>query len=298
LATFSGTAIDLVLRDDGGNEYQIVVDGAPAGVLKATAAQRVYPLAAGLSDGPHAVGLFKRTEPKVGEAQFFGFESGGKPLPTRAPPAATRKIELVGDSITAGFGNDAEGPGCPFSPATENEYLTYGAIAARNLGADHVTLAWSGATTAGLLPLYDRTLPARPESRWDFSAWVPDAVVVNIGTNDFANRDPGQRAFTDSYLELVHRVRARYPNAFILCALGPMLSDTYPPAFRALTSARTYIKVAVAKLQADGDARVAFLEFPQQDPNNGYGCAFHPNLKTHRLMAERLTDALRSRLGW
>ena len=38
---------------------------------------------------------------------------------------------------------------------------------------------------------YERTLPDRPESVWDFKAWTPQLVVMNIGTNNFATHDPG-----------------------------------------------------------------------------------------------------------
>jgi hypothetical protein len=54
-----------------------------------------------------------------------------------------RRIEIVGDSITCGYGNEGTDP-CNFSAETENHYLTYGALAARMFGAELSTVAWSG----------------------------------------------------------------------------------------------------------------------------------------------------------
>lgn len=77
-------------------------------------------------------------------AQFFGFRCAGRFLTPPEGPA--RRIEVIGDSITCGYGVDGADQYCPFSAATENHYRTYAAIAARDLGADLATLAWSGTT--------------------------------------------------------------------------------------------------------------------------------------------------------
>jgi lysophospholipase L1-like esterase len=127
---------------------------------------------------------------------------------------------------------------------------------------------------------------------------MPDVVVINLGTNDFNHGDPGQPAFTRPYAALVKKVRALYPRAAIVCALGPMLTDSYPQGAHALTHARAYISQVVAERQADGDKGVTFLEFPTQDFANGLGCDYHPSLKTHRLMGAQLAAALRALLRW
>jgi hypothetical protein len=133
---------------------------------------------------------------------------------------------------------------------------------------------------------------------WDFASWQPQAVVLNLGTNNFANIDPGEKRFVGVYLELVHKVRAAYPSAFIVCALGSMLSDVYPEKRKNLTQARKYMKTAVSTLREQGDTNLDFLEFPEQNHADGLGCGFHPSLKTHRLMGERLAAFLRERLAW
>ena len=100
------------------------------------------PIAQGLAAGTHVVELYRRTEASQGEAQFLGFDFGsGKLL---SPPAAkARRIELVGDSISCGYGDEGANQSCPFTADTENHYLSYGALAARAVDAELITVAWS-----------------------------------------------------------------------------------------------------------------------------------------------------------
>jgi lysophospholipase L1-like esterase len=298
IGRFAGTGVSARLRDEGKatmNAFQVVVDGEPKKVLKMQRGRELYPLVSGLPDGVHDIAVYKRTEAEVGEVVFFGFEPEGKML--AAPSAPERRIELIGDSITAGLGNEGPGAICPNKPHEQNEYLTYGALAARELGADHTTIAWSGKTLYSMRVYFDRSLPAREHSVWDHARYEPQLVVINVGTNNFAIVDPGEARFTLLYTELYERVRRVHPQAVIACALGPMLSDVYPPGRRNLTQARKYMRAIVGKLKTR-DSKVELLEFPEQKHADGMGCGFHPSLKTHKLMAERLVNFARERLGW
>jgi len=297
LARFTGSSLAVRLRDEGNNSFLVVIDGKPSGLVASFRGRDVYRIASGLGEGEHEVMLYKRTEAHIGEVQFGGFVTAdnGKivPMPLRHP----RRIEFIGDSITAGYGDEGTVPTCPFRPSGENEYLAYGAITARNLAAEHTTIAWSGKTVLGMAELYDRTLPARTDSPWDAHVWVPDVIVVNLGTNDFSRGDPGETTFVNAYLSLIGRVRTSHPHALIVCALGPMLTDTYPPGAYNLTHARKYITGAVDTIRRRGDSRITFLEFPVQDPTTS-GCDYHPNLATHRQMADELTAVIRRQTGW
>jgi lysophospholipase L1-like esterase len=296
LARFTGTSIGVRLRD-GGNRFEVVLDGQTLPPLATESGRELYPLASNLSSGPHELALHRRTEAFLGETQFLGLALDATGTTLTPPLPAARRLEFVGDSITCGYG--VEGPyiSSPFSPDSENHHVTYAALAARTLAAEAISVACSG---KGLfrnrlgdmnetLPLlYDRVLADRPAPRWDFASWIPDAVVINLGTNDFGLGDPGP-GFRDAYLTFVRRVRGHYPAALILCTLGPMLPSEQ------MGQARGYLDAMMAGL---GDRRVSYLEFPVQDPANGYGCDWHPSRATHRLMAELLTAELRRLLGW
>jgi lysophospholipase L1-like esterase len=305
---WSGSAVELAfcsrsiaVRLRGSSDlFQVVLDGKELPTLTATPDRELYPLAQELSGATHHLLLVKRTEPLVGEVQLLGFElgQGGSLLPPPAPPS--RRIEFIGDSVTAGFGVRAPDASFPFSPETEDFTISYAALAASDLVAEAVAVAWSGrgvvrnyADEPGdpMPVLYERTLPARPESRWDFARWVPDAVVVNLGTNDFSlESSPPERGFVEAYATLLRRLRAVYAGARVFCCIGPMLLGAQ------LCDARRLISAAMDSLR--GDPALALLEFPPHSQAEGYGASWHPSARTHRRMAAQLSAAIRDALQW
>ncbi|WP_437730912.1 SGNH/GDSL hydrolase family protein [Sorangium sp. So ce1335] len=312
---FSGTSISVRFNDastsDRSNYFQVVVDGESKGVLEVNNQEELYTVVEGLPDGEHDLLLHRRTEPLVGVTQFLEFvpEQGEALLPV--PPAPERRIEVIGDSISAGYGIDGPDQNCPFTSETENNYLAYSALTGRKLGADTNIIAWSGRgvirnyddEVADTMPeIYGRTIADEAQPAWDFSSWVPQVVVINLGTNDFSINVPGdaqfREPFTSGYADLVETVREKYPEAFIFCTIGPMLSDGYPEGAQALTRARAYIGQVVEDRNADGDDRVRLLEFPAHSEANGYGCDWHPSARTNELMADQLAEAISEELGW
>jgi lysophospholipase L1-like esterase len=309
-ARFTGTTVGIELDDaDGKNRFAVLVDGKlRKEKLAPTSGAHRYVLATGLTPGIHEVTVHRLTEAHLGETKFLGFRfgRGGELLSYGQVPG--RRIEVIGDSISTGYGNEGADKSCPFSPDTENHYLTYEAIVARRLEAELVTTAWSGkgifsnrgsTTDTIVMPvLWKRTLPAKDDSRWNFSEYQPDVVVINLGTNDFAPEVSHWSPFAAAYLAFVRDVRAHYAKATLFCTLGPALSDHWPEGRTALTIARRAIEGAVATIARGGDSRIHFVEFPGQTDENGYGCDWHPNLKTHEIMAGVLETALRAKMGW
>jgi lysophospholipase L1-like esterase len=113
-----------------------------------------------LSTGPHEVTVWKNTEAQKGSVLFQGVDLGpGHFLPSTK---RARKIEVIGDSIICGYGNEGQNATCPFEvevrktvnvqgklidvtvPLTENQYMSFTSQAARMLDADVTTICWSG----------------------------------------------------------------------------------------------------------------------------------------------------------
>ena len=99
--------------------------------------------------------------------------------------APVRKIEVIGDSISVGYGLDGTNP-CTNTAALEDNPKTYAALAANALGADYRIVAWSGeglvrniaTDTRPLMPeLYTRYGANDVDNSYTFPAdWTPDAV--------------------------------------------------------------------------------------------------------------------------
>ena len=303
LARFTGSTIGV--RLSGPTTYfDVSIDGKMQSTpLIISPATTSYPLATGLSSGPHELTVYRRNEAGIGgtgDTTFLGLilDPAGALLPPSLPSA--RRIEIVGDSITSGFGDESVGGACPNQLAAQDYDVAYGAVAARTLGADLITIAWtgkgmyrnSGGDTTNTMPiLYGRTLPDETTGTWDFTSWIPDAVVIYLGNNDFGQGDPGQ-PYVTTYKAFIARVRMYYPNAFIVCTIGPNLMDPK------LSEERTYVQGIVADETAAGDKNIDFLEMPQPTAAEGTGCGGHPLAVTHARMGAALVTELQTKLGW
>jgi lysophospholipase L1-like esterase len=304
-ATFTGTGLSVKLRDSGTNQFAVVIDRRAPVVLSTNKTTDTYSVASNLPTGQHSVLITKRTESYVGVVQLLGLAPQGGALVVSPMPLA-RRIEFIGDSITCGYGTLGSSALCHFTPDTEDETSAYGALAAAQLNAQQTAIAYSGigmyrnggGDTANTMPTrFQRTLADDPASTWTFNTPPPHVVVVNLGTNDFGRGDPGP-PFQQAYVAFLRQLRARYPDAHVICTLSPMLSDGYPAGVMARTKAATYIKAAVQQRIAASDAHVSYFEFDEQRPAAGYGCDFHPNAKTQQFMAAKLVPVIRSLTGW
>jgi len=250
----------------------------------------------------HDLVVWKRTEGNQGANRFLGLDVTGGQL-MAAPAAPARRIEIYGDSITAGYGMDGAGPSCPYTPDTENHYGTYAALTARALDAELHAIAWSGigmyrnygvaAASPDAMPaVYARTLAAQATSAWDFAAWQPHVVVINLGTNDASTSgDPGA-PYETAYLGFVRTLRQEYPDAHLLLTIGPMLDGAN------LSAIKGHLQKVLTTRAGEGDTKMSFLEFPVQQQTDGYGCDYHPSPTTNAKMSALLTAELKTRLGW
>jgi lysophospholipase L1-like esterase len=270
------------------------------------ASKESYEIATGLTDGEHDVVITKKTEPVFGTAQLVGLvPTGGALVPTPVP-AAPHRIEMIGDSITAGYGILGANENCNFSPETESEPSAWGALAAKEVAADRSVVAWSGigvwrdsaGGTVDQMPTrYDRAIASDPASTWTHASFEPDAIVVNLGTNDFAQGDPGA-AFETAYIAFLQKLRTTHPQAYLVVATSPMLTDSYPEGEQRRTKSLAALNRIVEARKTGGDAKVALLTIDEQTDADKYGCDYHPSTITAQKMGARLAGFLKSTLGW
>jgi hypothetical protein len=304
-ANFTGSSLAVTLDDQyGKNHFNVFIDGdlSHPFILEAKKGRATYAVAAGLPPGQHNVLITKRTEGEEGATVFGGLELADGENLLEPPPRAARKIEFFGDSITSGMGNEAPDDGRDDLGRDKNSFMSYAAISARSLQAEaHITsqsgigmmISWFPFT---MLDFYDQlSAVGNNDTRWDFSAWTPDVVVINLMQNDFwligrehkLQPEPSDAQRIQAYTAFVKRVRALYPKAYIVCSLGSM------EATRPGSIWPGYVTTAVKQIQAeDNDQRVGtlFFEF------TGYGQ--HPRVKQHQANAARLTAFIREKMGW
>jgi len=137
--------------------------------------------------------------------------------------------------------------------------------------------------------LYDRTCCYDSTGKWDFTRWVPQAVVINLGTNDFSTQPhPDKAVFQDAYIRLIGRIQGLYAGAKVFCVCGPMIGE---PCLG-------YIREAVTQLRNGGEA-VYFIEVKSSIMTSAdWGCDWHPNVKGQRKIAGVITPVIRDAMGW
>ena len=143
VARFSGTGLTARLNNTAPFIFKAVVDGTPKSTFTTTTGTANYDLATGLSAGTHTVELYRQTEAGQGNSQLVSLTVAGGGSLMAPPPGPGRLIEVVGDSISAGYGtlgtlNDAD------CFPTESHWDTYESVAARAVGAEVSTIAASG----------------------------------------------------------------------------------------------------------------------------------------------------------
>ena len=301
-ATFEGSSCSIRLNDHK-NEYAVIVDQRAPRLLT-TDSSSLYLIASGLTPTtPHTIMIQKRTETFVGKGGFAGFilDKGCALLPSDKRP--DRRIEFIGNSITCGYGVEGDSSNCHFSPQTENACMSYAAMTSRALHADYSMISYSGrgvvrnygdsnkVSQYTMPDLYDRVCFADSITRWNFASWIPQAVVINLGTNDFSTHPyPDSAVFREAYLRLIYRVRAQYPGVEIFCVCGPMIGE---PCW-------SYVKDLVEWDQkGKRDKDLFFVGIDKKLlADSDWGCDKHPNIYGMVKMTDILVAAMRLRMNW
>ena len=252
------------------------------------------------------VRLIKLSECTQSLMALKDIQTDGKIVPLDEP---ARRIEFIGDSITCGYGVEAVSGEEQFTTATENAEKSYAGIISEKLGADRMLTSFSGhGIVSGYTdnpeipnlselvpPYYDKvgrngfTLPSGrtvTDIPWDFAAWQPDEIVVNLGTNDLSwcMEYPERKAeYQRMYTAFLKTVRKNNPHARMLCILGFMGEGL-----------NEYMQAAVQDyIAGTGDKKIRAVGLKEQDGvKNGFGANYHPSDISQRELAEIVLEEL------
>ena len=302
------------LPDDAANKTRIAIDVDGVRVIDdmIDASEKTYTVL----DAPEArdvvVRVVKLSETAMSTCGIRAI-AVDDPAGVRPTEAKARRIEFIGDSITCGYGVDDEVAEHHFVTGTEDATRAYAWRTAQKLDADHSLVSISGYgiisgyTATGESRVANQTIPPYYETmgfsygqyqglnaadtKWDFAAFTPDVIVVNLGTNDDSytlDHDDRRESYRAAYVEFLKTVRRNNPGAKILCTLGIMGDRLYP-----------MVAAAVQAYAAEtGDADVSAMKFDVQLESDGYVADWHPTAVTHEKAAEKLAARLRGLMGW
>lgn len=304
---FKGTGIQAILKNGSEDAYfYAIVDGNDSlpERIKAPKFKSTVTLAKELKNTIHTLQLFKLSN-NTSSTAFYGFELPDGAKVVSPPPLPTRKIEFYGNSITAGHGVDIlPGNADSGSPNFFNNYDTYAAITARYFNAQYSCIARSGigimvSWFPEIMPeIYDRLNPNDPTSKWNFSKYTPDIVVINLFQNDkwitanpdnpqfkarFGTKAPTEAYIIGAYQNFVKSLRTKYPNAYFICALGSMDATEDGSAWP------NYIQKAVEGLN---DKKIFTLMFPYKNTPG------HPKMAEQKKMASILIKFIEENISW
>jgi lysophospholipase L1-like esterase len=313
---FTSSSVAVKLKGSTQTYFQAFINGKPT--VDTNGRQAIFSsigdttiiLASKLSKKqPHEVVLFKRTENLDNRpAEFMGFvlDDNAKSLDA-APLYKSRKLEFLGNSITCAFGTESKSKDSKFSPETENSYLSYANVLARAFDADVNLVARSGrgvvrnynersmiSTREATIPkLFSRMFDSDSTISWDFKRYTPNAVILNLGTNDYSTQpQPYKALFIDRYLKLIAHVRAAYGDQTeIFCLVGPMTDE---PCY-------SYVKelVEIQKI-VNKDSHITFIGIPKAllSLEKDFGAAGHPGGDGQKKMAQIVAPVISTVMGW
>ena len=199
----------------------------------------------------HEALLFKRQD-ACHEMSFCGIELAEAGELREPPVKPERRIEVYGDSVSAGEVNEAVEYVAKEDPEHSGEYsnawYSYAWMTARKLNAQIHDIAQGGIALMNHTGWYKEPDAIGMEyawdkvhynpflgsaSLWDFSLYTPDVVIVAIGQNDNHPVDYMKENYEDEravkwrahYKEFLKKLRAQYPDAQIVCCTTVLMHD-------------------------------------------------------------------------
>ena len=288
-----GAKLVMTFEDSGFSWMDVSVNGETH-AIQLEEGEKDYVIFEG-EPGIYDIRVTRRPDPAAPSTVFSYYQAMGE---LTAPPERDRKLLVIGDSISSGYGVEGENEQCKYSYGTHNAAKAYPFLTANALDADVHVIAIAGRgvirnSTPGQEPpmsiVYERVNPVSGE--WDPALYTPDAIFVHLGTNDFFQANPAEE-FVVAYDEMLQALSTDYPEARLYMSFGPMLYG------EDRDNAISNIEKARDVFNARGGAQATYLELLPAESGHRRGCDYHPGTDSQRVMAEQLIEVLRTDLGW
>ena len=242
---FTGTFINAVVENHRAyfsSYLGFIIDGKQDKVKIPDEGKATIELASGLEDKAHEIILFKRMD-ACHVFLFHGFEVADGAVISIPEAKPERRIEVYGDSVSAGEVSEAVDYVGKADPEHDgefsNSYYSYSWMTARKLNAElhdiaqggiallHNTGWFAGPECIGMEEVYDKiqyNTQLEAPKKWDFEKYRPHVVIVAIGQNDSNPEDymaadyEGDKAkhWRSEYKAFILRLREIYPKAAII----------------------------------------------------------------------------------
>lgn len=253
----------------------------------------------GLSHQEHEVLFFKRQD-SCHELTILGFEIADGEMLLYPGEHPKRRIEVYGDSVSAGEVTEAVDFVAKEDPEHNGQYsnswYSYAWMTARKLGAQIHDIAQGGIAmmdhtgwyyepnAIGMETVWNK-IHYNPQfgdaTEWDFGNYIPHVVIVAIGQNDSHPMDymkedyAGEKSvlWRKSYKGFLRKLRSVYPDARIVCITTLLNHDE---------SWDRAIGQVVEELKDEKITQYLFRR-------NGKGTPGHPRIAEAEEMSEELT---------
>jgi hypothetical protein len=309
--TFYGTSLEAELvtgANASGKEPHLVVflDGETnplvGTLLVMDQPKKTYTLIDGLDEGIHTVRVLKRSESIDSTTALSKISTDGYFMPTNA--LRTRKIEVIAASSSAGFGNLAANTSVAKTTQNSDGLRAYAYLASRMLDAEINIFSASGWpllkgpwTGTNNIPQAYEFVNVYSSVSWSHQNYVPDVVVINLGTNDWsyittlsgAARTQAILDFENAFVDFIEHIHDIHPNATIVIAYGLMNeTNIYTPTINAVNQAKINLPTV----------NIFSIQLPSVNATDGIGSSNHPSVVTHIKAAQELAEALEVWMDW
>lgn len=291
---FTGETLKVRIRNKRqywGNQIGYILDGVQGKIKLPQDGEAICEIPVN-GAGRHEVMIFKRQD-SCHKVTLLGFEIADQAEIFQAEPLPKRKIEVYGDSVSAGEVSEAVEYTGKADPEHDGEYsnswYSYAWITARKLHAQIHDVAQGGIALldhtgyfcepeyVGMESAWDEVQynPAFGETtKWDFSKYTPDVVIVAIGQNDNHPEDymkedyEGEKAkkWRAHYKQFLQNIRKKYPDAYIVCITTLLIHDaSWDQSISQVVEELGDAKVSKCTFKRNGSATPGHLRIPEAE---------------------------------